>query len=310
MISVYFDATGKASGRLPDEPYRQMMNYAMILAGTSDEGQESSENLQLELTKLKSSPWWSIDSHYFIINTSNTSCDNAIDLLRCLFSALNSSLIIIIHHHIDTSPMYLDNNEKYQHQKNVKNHKCFDYTNSYAKSSVVTIPHKSKQITPEEKFKRYYSKNVVISTIISCILTLFAFGIYEKQGFRIAFFKVLRLIFKTGLLDMPTNTTMRIYFKHYHSNIDNIDDLKRSNHQVFVANEFKHYLNNFSRNYSIYLASDFCSCVLLNNLNATCVGRRDYEAATRYYLHMSKETVADFNETQLMRKNWLLKKKK
>ncbi|XP_044005479.1 uncharacterized protein LOC122850388 [Aphidius gifuensis] len=186
-----------------------------------------------------------------------------------------------------------NNDIKKKVTKNVKNHKCFDYTNSYAKSSVVTIPHKSKQITPEEKFKRYYSKNVVISTIISCILTLFAFGIYEKQGFRIAFFKVLPR-------HLIVNWHHILYSKHYHSNIDNIDDLKRSNHQVFVANEFKHYLNNFSRNYSIYLASDFCSCVLLNNLNATCVGRRDYEAATRYYLHMSKETVADFNETQLM----------
>ncbi|KAF7998058.1 hypothetical protein HCN44_009456 [Aphidius gifuensis] len=419
---------------------------------------KSSKNLELELSKLKSSPWWSIDSHYFIINTSNTSCDNAIDylnttwhmnllssifmcqeenqqinlytynpytnwapsswhhqlqinktwtlynrpfninsnntcsnlifdktrylngypikalanpkkkekyktdvnynytslskisssdLLRCLFSALNSSLII----HLN-GPMYLDNNGKptsqvfyqlsdgiydmslnFRYLRNVKNHRFFDYTYSYTKSSVVIITHKSKQMTPEEKFKRYYSRNVVMLTIISCLLTLFAFGIYEKQGFGIAFFEVLRLIFNTGLLYMPTSTTMRIYLypimilflilsstfnsklasylthKHYHSNIDNIDDLKSSNHQVFVANEFEHYLKNFPRKYHIYLASDFCSSVLLNNSNAACVGRRDYEAATRFYLHMSKETVADFYETQLMRKNWPLKKK-
>lgn len=43
---------------------------------------DSYDHLKLQLSKLRSIPGWSIETHYFILNLSNTSCLNALDYLN------------------------------------------------------------------------------------------------------------------------------------------------------------------------------------------------------------------------------------
>lgn len=270
------------------------------------------------------------------------------DILKIIFPTLNSEPIISFE-----GPMYLDNmghpltgaladlsNDvydialNYQYLRKMNNYELFDHTYPFTNSSLIITTHRTELMTPLEKFHRLYSNWVIGLSCATALLTLLAIAIYEKRGFGIASFEILRLTTGNGLMYLSNNWVMRIYIypvfilflilgtmfngklssfltqANYHDNIETIEDLENSNHDIYAAQTIRNYLGNINRTIDFHSEdSGTCSNIIKKIRDAACIGRQTYDFALKHNLHVSKETVIDFYEVYLTRKYWPIKKK-